>query len=66
MIPAQQVDCIVIDETSRAYRLQSTEDPERQAWFPKSHVSFARRNLRTGAASAEISEWVLKKEGWAE
>lgn len=34
------------------------------AMFPKSEVSFKRRNVKTGAALAEIPVWLLKDRGW--
>lgn len=36
-----------------------------KALFPKSQVSFKRRNVKTGAALAEIPVWLLKDRGWA-
>lgn len=36
----------------------------RAAWFPKSEVSFKRRNVITGKAVAEIPMWLLKDRGW--
>ena len=60
----ETVLCHVIRETEKAYLLQDDDCPERQSYFPKSQVSFARRNIKTGAATAEIPLWLLAEKGW--
>ena len=56
------VTCTVIRETEKAFLLKTETDGE--AWFPKSHVSFKRRNVKTQEALAEIPLWLLKEKGW--
>lgn len=58
------VRCVVVRETEKAWLLRDADDPERESWFPKSQVSFRMRNVRTGAATAEIPLWLLEKNGW--
>lgn len=65
-VEVEKVECKVIGETAKAYQLQDGNDDSRKTWFPKSQVSFARRNVKTGDAVAEIPAWLLKKEGWDE
>jgi hypothetical protein len=66
----ETVECIVIRETYLAYFLRERNehgrDPGRAAYFPKSQVSFKRRNIKTGAATAEIPLWILTEKGWNE
>lgn len=61
----ENVECSVIKETEKAYHLRE-DGEQREAWFPKSQVSFARRNIKTGVAVAEIPLWLLREKGWAE
>ena len=60
----ETVHCQVIRETPAAYLLRDNAEPTREAYFPKSQVSFRRRNIKTGAATAEIPLWLLDKKGW--
>lgn len=60
----ETVPCIVLRETAAAYLLRDQEDETREAYFPKSQVSFARRNIKTGEAVAEIPLWLLNTKGW--
>lgn len=60
----EKIQCQVIRETGGAYLLQDHQDPERQDYFPKSQVSFTRRNINTGEAIAEIPLWLLDAKGW--
>lgn len=60
----EKVECAVVGETDKAFQLRESNGEERTEWFPKSHVSFARRNIKTGAAVAEIPMWLLEKKGW--
>ena len=60
----ETVRCQVIRETDAAFRLRDHDEPSREAWFPKSQVSFARRNTKTGDATAEIPLWLLTEKGW--
>jgi len=54
----------ILRETDKAYELQEHDDVARIAWFPKSQVSFKRRNIHTGHATAEIPLWLLREKGW--
>ena len=58
------VRCGVIGETEKAYLLRDADNPDREAYFPKSHVSFLKRNIKTGEATAEIPLWLLNSKGW--
>jgi hypothetical protein len=58
------VACQFISETEAAFLLEQADRPGRQAWFPKSQVSFQRRNIKTGDAMAEIPAWLLREKGW--
>lgn len=61
----EKVECYVIAETDKAFLLQDKTDPDdRKSYFPKSQVSFSRRNIKTGDAIAEIPIWLLNKKGW--
>jgi hypothetical protein len=62
----ETVRCLVIRETSAAFLLEDRDEPGRQAWFPKSQISFQRRNIKSGDALAEIPEWLLEEKGWLE
>ena len=59
----ETVRCKVIRETAAAFLLRDA-DEEREAYFPKSQVSFTRRNVITGEATAEIPLWLLTAKGW--
>lgn len=59
-----KVAVIVKDESGKAYLLADKGNPDREAWFPKSEVSFDRRNVKTGDALAEIPIWLLKAKEW--
>jgi len=58
------IRCEVVRETDKAYLLRDREDAGRSAFFPKSQVSFQRRNIKTGEAVAEIPLWLLTEKGW--
>ena len=58
------VRVLVIQETAGAYLLRDLDEPAREAFFPKSTVSFDRRNIKTGEATAVISLWILEQKGW--
>jgi len=58
------VRCQVIRETAAAYLLRDRDEITREAYFPKSQVSFQRRNIKTGEATAEIPLWLLTEKGW--
>lgn len=58
------VECVVLRETEKAYFLQDKNDESREAYFPKSQVSFKRRNVLTKEAVAEIPLWLLREKGW--
>ena len=60
----EKVSVLVTGETELAYHFKERDGEEREAWFPKSHVSFAQRNVKTFKAVAEIPMWLLKKKGW--
>lgn len=60
----ENVRCTVLRETERGLLLQDAAAPNREDWFPKSQVSFRRRNTRTGEALAEIPLWLLDEKGW--
>ncbi len=53
---------ILSDEPgNKQYQLQSGT---KIAWFPKSEVTFTKRNIKTGVATAEIPTWLLKDREW--
>ena len=54
---------IIIKETDKAYQFKK-KGTELTEWFPKSQISFARRNVKTGEATAEIPDWLLEAKGW--
>lgn len=58
------VRCVVTGETEKAYKMRDKEDPSRESFFPKSQISFQRRNLKTGEAEAVIPVWLLESKGW--
>lgn len=58
------VNCLVLRETHAAFLLRDRNEPDREAFFPKSEVSFSRRNIKTGEATAEIPLWLLTAKGW--
>ena len=59
-----EVLVIVVKETENAYQFMDSGTPTRIDWFPKSQVSFKRRNQITKQAVAEIPLWLLNKKGW--
>jgi len=63
MNDTEEVRVIIIKETEKAFQFKK-KDSELIEWFPKSQVSFARRNVKTGEATAEIPEWLLEAKGW--
>lgn len=60
----ETVECEVISETEKAYLLRDRFTAGRSDYFPKSQVSFKRRNIKTGEAIAEIPMWLIKSKGW--
>jgi hypothetical protein len=58
------LECVVLRETDKAYQLQEQAGEKRIEWFPKSYVSFPKRNLKTGFAVAEVPLWLLKAKKW--
>ncbi len=62
----ETVTVTILRETPAAWLMRDHNDPEREAYFPKSQVSFKRRNVQTGEAVAEIPLWLLKSKGWDE
>ena len=60
----EPVPCVVVRETDKAYLLRDGDDSGREAWFPKSQVSFRQRNVKTGKVVAEIPLWLLERNGW--
>ena len=59
------VKVTIVKESDKAFLMtddNSTDNPE--AWFPKSEVTFKRRNVITGKAVAEIPLWLLSAKGW--
>lgn len=62
----ETIACIVVDERERAFLLRDGLDLDREDWFPKSQISFSRRNMKTGHAVAEIPLWLLNEKGWNE
>ena len=58
------VRCWLIRETAGAYLLRDRDEETREAFFPKSQVSFRYRNPRTKEATAEIPLWLLDEKGW--
>jgi hypothetical protein len=60
----ETVRCTVMRESDAAFLLRDADDETREAWFPKSQVSFKMRNMKTGKATAEIPLWLLEKKGW--
>ena len=54
----------ILKETDKAIYLRDKNEVGEPAWFPKSQVSFERRNIKTGDAIAEIPDWLLKTKGW--
>ena len=53
----------ITNETALSYQFKDSETGE-VVWFPKSQVSFKRRNVKTGMATAEIPLWLLTNHGW--
>lgn len=58
------VHVIILRETPAAWLMRDRDNPERQAYFPQSEITFQRRNIKTGDAVAEIPLWLLKAKGW--
>ena len=59
------VNCVVLRETDLAFLLSDRDNPDTEAYFPKSQISFKQRNLKTGMAVVEIPAWLLKAKGWS-
>lgn len=60
----EPVAVTVLKETEKAFQLRDKDEMGPDAWFPKSQISFERRNIKTGDAIAEIPNWLLKEKGW--
>lgn len=60
-IKTDEVKVTVLGESSESYLLQRGY---RKDNFPRSQVSFVRRNIKTGEAVAEIPVWLLDMLGW--
>lgn len=60
----EEIACTVRGETGKAWFLKQKNKPFKEGYFPKSQVSFARRNIRSGDAVAEIPTWLLNAKGW--
>lgn len=58
------IRCFVMRETAAAYLLRDRDEPGREAFFPKSQVSFKYRNLKTLEATVEAPLWLLEAKGW--
>ena len=58
----ETINVTISRETEKAFLMKNDEGAE--AWFPKSQVSFKRRNVKTGEAVAEIPVWLLDKNDW--
>ena len=58
------VRCAILRETEKAYLLADRDNPDREAYFPKSEVTFQMRNVKTGKATSEIPIWLLEAKGW--
>jgi hypothetical protein len=54
----------ILRETRAAWLMRDCDNPEREAYFPQSEISFKRRNIKTGDAMAEIPLWLLEQKGW--
>lgn len=65
MSDIEDVSVTVVKESPKAYFLKDNDGTGEDAWFPKSQVSFERRNIKTGDAVAKIPNWLLEKKGWA-
>ncbi len=63
MADSEDVQCMVVGETSGCWKLQRSTDAE-PALFPKSEVVFKRRNVKTGQAVANIPAWLLEDRSW--
>lgn len=53
----------VVREVGQCYLLKRKSDGKEDL-FPKSEVSFSRRNTVTGDAVADIPTWLLTKRSW--
>lgn len=60
----ETVNVTIIRETQAAWLMRDKENPEREAYFPQSEITFQRRNIKTGDAVAEIPLWLLEAKGW--
>ena len=58
----EKIECKFIGERVKAFILEH-EDGTRD-FFPKSQVSFERRNVKTGECIAIIPIWLLDQKGW--
>lgn len=58
----ETVAVTVVNETAKAFLLRN--DQGKESFFPKSQISFARRNLKTGAADVDVPVWLLDNNGW--
>ena len=58
-----EIDCEVLEEfeTDKSFCLRYGKE---MSLFPKSEVTFKRRNVLTGKAVAEIPVWLLRDRNW--
>lgn len=59
----------VMDDRDKSYLFEEMRDdgmPPKRDFFPKSEVTFDRRNVKTGEAVAIIPLWLLERKGWDE
>jgi len=60
----ETVNVTILRETRAARLMRDRDNPEREAYFPQSEITFQRRNIKTGEAVAEIPLWLLEAKGW--
>lgn len=66
----EEVEVFIEKESEKAYlfvKKQKQDNDNYQpkiGWFPKSQVSFSRRNVKTNEATAVIPVWLLDEKGW--
>ena len=58
----EPVEVTVKEEREKSYLFSAEGKPD--TFFPKSEVSFKRRNVNTQEAIALIPLWLLEKKGW--
>ena len=60
----ETIHVTILRETRAAWLMRDRDNPEREAYFPQSEITFQRRNIKTGEAVAEIPLWLLEAKGW--